>query len=93
MAKSQRDVLQAFLEHRPARASNLVSTGDSLLSYGWYELARHSDNNVRDAKGLTVIVRNGPLYSQSTKVQFTKLGLYRFMSSPNHTPQSQGAMN
>lgn len=51
-------VRQAFARRERAHAANLVSDGERLLSYGWYELARWF--------GDTVWIRTGKLYSQTT---------------------------
>lgn len=36
---SQRACVERFLARRKGQASGLVSTGEKLLDYGWYELA------------------------------------------------------
>lgn len=58
-AVSNNEVREAFARRESAHASNFVSTGDKLLSYGWYEIARWF--------GDTVWIRGGKLYSQTTK--------------------------
>jgi hypothetical protein len=58
-AVSNNEVREAFARRESAHASNFVSTGDKLLSYGWYEIARWF--------GDTVWIRGGNLYSQTTK--------------------------
>lgn len=85
-ASNMHDVLQAFLEHRSAKAGNVSSTGESLLSYGWWELARWSPD-------YGVVVRAGLAYSKSTVCQHTRLGLYRWPTSAVSTPRGQGPMN
>lgn len=82
---SMRDALQAFLEHRTKKAGNVQSTGETLLSYGWWELARWHNGQI--------IVRTGPSYSKSTQCQRTRLGLYRWTQSPIPTPVRQAHMN
>jgi hypothetical protein len=52
------DVAAAFMAQRPANTANLVSTGDRLLSYGWWECARWVNG--------VMIRRKGPSYSMTT---------------------------
>lgn len=81
---SMHDALQAFLNHKPKKAGNVESTGEVLLSYGWWEMARWHDGQV--------IVRTGSSYSKSTQCQRTRLGLYRWTQATNPTPSRQASM-
>lgn len=82
---SMTDALQAFLEHKSRKVGNVQSTGETLLSYGWWELARWHNGSI--------LVRTGPSYSQSTACQRSRLGLYRWQASPVETPAYQSYMN
>jgi hypothetical protein len=53
-----RKVKEAFLNGRSAVGNNLVSTGERLLSYGYWEIAKWVDDRV--------VVRCGPSYSPTT---------------------------
>lgn len=87
---SMKDALQAFLEHKSCKAGNVESTGEALLSYGWWEMARwHTDSQGNKS----IVVRTGPSYSRSTACQFTRLGLYRWDKATQPTPARQGTMN
>lgn len=58
-ATNNYQVAAAFARRERASVAHLVSDGEKLLSYGWYEIARWS--------GDEVIVRTGELYSRTTK--------------------------
>ena len=90
-AVSNDEVRAAFVRREPAHAANLVSTGDKLLSYGWYEIAAWY--------GDKVWLRSGNLYSQTTKSKHmsglvTRLyaARIRYESSPVESEFDEGAM-
>lgn len=62
---TNRDVWIAFSNHSPAKSTHLVSTGDKLLSYGWWEVA------VWD--GDRIVKRNGRGYSTTTATKHMTL--------------------
>lgn len=68
------DVLQAFLAGKSCKRGNVSTDGTSIYSYGWYELARRTPSG-------DIISRSGPLYSQSTKCQFSKMHLWQYTPS------------
>ena len=53
-----KDVAQAFLSGKPANVKSLVSTGDRLLSYGYWEVARWVNGKI--------VKRTGTSYSKTT---------------------------
>lgn len=55
---TNQQVKQAFMERRSGHSQNLVSTGESLLSYGWWQVAKWVDGRI--------VVRNGKSYSRTT---------------------------
>lgn len=77
-----KDVKRAFLERRPAETKNLISTGEKLLSYGWYEIARWV--------GAEIVIRNGRAYSPTTSKHRSGL---RGLVARNPTDKHQGGMN
>lgn len=77
------DVKQAFMQCKVAGNDNLVSTGDRLLSYGWWEVARW-------VKG-KIVVRNGIAYSQTTASKHMN-GIYGERAK-TETPKDKAKMN
>lgn len=106
MARSNWDVKRAFFARKAmvSASGNLISTGEVLLSYGWWEIARWE--TIKDSEGVEVgariIVRNGPSYSVTTAGKhrtgivagdyFAGPGVEVHVSSVE-TPASQGPMN
>lgn len=80
---TNKDVKRAFMNKKPAVAANLVSTGDRLLSYGWWEVARWINGEV--------VIRKGRSYSQTTAGKH-RPGVYGRLAS-EETPVAQGEMN
>ena len=83
MSVSNSDVKRAFGERRGLNSNNLVSTGESLLSYGWWEIARWVDG--------VIVTRKGSSYSVTTA------GKHRTyvhgVEAITDTPRGQGEMN
>lgn len=82
MKLTNNEVKAAFARGEAAMSNNLVSTGDKLLSYGWYELARWENG--------AVVYRSGGLYSMTTKTKHFS-GLLSILSQRGVTykPASQ----
>ena len=76
-------VKQAFMAGKPGSSANLTSTGNSILSYGWWEIARRV--------GDTIVVRNGDSYSMTTASKH-RSGIVG-VKAATETPSNQGAMN
>jgi hypothetical protein len=60
-------VKTAFRKRKPGRSKNLISTGESLLSYGWWEVARWRRGEI--------VIRRGKSYSQTTATKH-RSGIY-----------------
>jgi len=71
-------VKQAFMRGESGRSTNLVSTGEVLLSYGWWEVARWVNGSI--------ILRNGPAYSMTTATKHRSgvLGVRAIAITPSH---------
>lgn len=88
MAISQWTIGRAFSERRELRGAgvNVHSTGTSLWSYSWWEMARW----VEDTRtGELVILARAPRnFSPSTSSQFSRTGLWRYgaVVNPVETP-------
>lgn len=94
MAISQHAIGRAFSERRELRGSgvNVHSTGTSLWSYEWWEMARW----ILDTRtGEAVILARSPRgYSPSTSCQFSRTGLWRYgaIVNPVETPLREAYM-
>jgi hypothetical protein len=94
MATSQFSIGKAFSERRSLRAFgvNVHSTGGSLWSYGWWEMARW----VRDRRSgeLVILARAPRNYFQSTACQFSRTALWRYgaIVNPVETPLREAYM-
>ncbi len=75
------DVKAAFQAQRKAQSSHLVSTGDRLLSYGWYEMARWIEGRI--------VTRKGRYYSVTTAGKHRVYG----EEAQTETPSAQAEMN
>ena len=80
---TNREVKEAFAKGRVLKAANLLSTGTSLYSYGWWEIARWVDGQV--------ITRNGRSYSNTTATKH-RSGVWGEQAVAE-TPVNQGPMN
>ena len=78
------DVVKAFLAGQPAHVQSLVSTGTSLFSYGWWEMARHVDGKV--------IKRTGKSYSVTTSHHIGLVYGEGVEKALNETPVGDSAM-
>ncbi len=76
------DVKKAFEQRQPKTSTHLVSTGDKLLSYGWYEMARWINGRI--------VTRKGRYYSVTTAC---KHRLYSGEEAQTETPRAQAEMN
>lgn len=86
MSNSNTDVINAFLNRKSLRAANLSSDGESLWSYNWWQLATHAPTRTLAP---TIIVRNGPAFSQSTACQ--RAQLHHCLSQRNHVSSESPA--
>lgn len=102
MARSNWDVKRAFFrrEELASANGNLVSTGEVLLSYGWWEVARWETDP--ESGSAHIIVRNGKSYSQTTASKHrTGIVAGDYFAGPGvsvivstvETPAGQGPMN
>lgn len=101
MARTNWDVKRAFFRREALTSANgnLVSTGEVLLSYGWWEVARWE--KTADG-GWRIVRRNGPSYSVTTAGKH-RTGIVQgdyfagpgveVVESPVYTPAHQGPMN
>lgn len=80
---TNQQVKRAFMEGRYGKATNLLSTGLALLSYGWWEVARWIDGEI--------VTRRGRSCSQTTARRH-RSGVHGRQASVD-TPVSQGEMN
>ena len=77
------EVQIAFANRKRGYSQNLVSSGTSILSYGWWELARWVDNQI--------ITRKGESYSVTTAGKHRN-GVYG-TEAANEMPVAQATMN
>lgn len=80
---TNKEVKQAFQDGKPAASANLVSTGEKLLSYGWWEVARWIDGRI--------VLRKGASYSPTTATKH-RPGIVGERATVE-TPAQQGEMN
>ena len=80
-----KDVVQAFLSGKPANVKSLVSTGDRLLSCGYWEVARWIDGKI--------VKRTGASYSQTTACHRGLVYGSKVQAASVETPVDQSTMN
>lgn len=86
MAKTNKDVLNAFATRKSCRANHLSTDGTRLLSYHWWEVARWVE-----WRGQRMILRrNGRNFSMTTA---NKHACHTGALSSIETPVQQGEMN
>lgn len=94
---TNRQVAKAFLKGIPATTTNLSTDGETLKSYGWYEIAKRRCYD----GACKFILRAGRMYSPTTAKQKSEVmraavpeGLADdVMRSPIDTPKDQAEMN
>lgn len=68
-----KDVQKAFLNGQALATTNLISTGNKLISYGWYELAQWVDGKIITRKGkmwsITTAKHIGPIRRHPNTVE------------------------
>lgn len=89
MSNSNTDVINAFLNRKPLRSTNLSSDGQSLWSYGWWQIACHksADNTTPP----TIVVRKGPAFSHVAARQRSLL--HHCLRSANDITSESPALN
>jgi hypothetical protein len=83
MATTNEQVKQAFRNGKMANSANLMSTGESLLSYGWWQVAKWKDGSI--------VTRKGRAYSMTTATKH-RPGIGG-VEAQEETPVGQSYMN
>ena len=79
------EVKAKFLRRESAQSLSLKSTGDKLLSYGYYEIARWTNNEL--------VLRKGPLISPTSSRHKLPLNCHELaVMADNETPENNSIM-
>lgn len=90
-------VAKAFIKGKAAKATNLSTDGETVVSYGWYQIAKR-----KCFEGVcNIILRAGKMYSTTTAKQrstITRAAIVEgeadsLFNAPTETPKIQAEMN
>jgi len=85
MALTNSQVAQAFKDGKVAQNHGMLSTGESLLSYGWWQFAKWVDGEI--------IIRKGRSYSTTTATKHRPQVYGYGREASEETPVNQPHMN